>query len=159
MTRGPLIKLNQNKLILFEIFIPHICMYICIFQIQVGSYDLILAFTFIQVGSYDLKFIYSYILTSSQSEILIWSHVISYVISYVISCDFMSEIIWEIIWEIICDHMRLFQPGRRKNIYWIFWLANNKPICLMLTSVESSFSSFLFKIPNTISDISLLIIW
>ena len=46
-------------------------MYICIFQIQVGSYDLILAFTFIQVGSYDLKFIYSYILTYSQSEILI----------------------------------------------------------------------------------------
>ena len=48
-------------------------MYICIFQIQVGSYDLIFiyAYILIQVGSYDLIFIYAYILTSSQSEILI----------------------------------------------------------------------------------------
>ena len=123
------IKLKQNKFIdwfvfIINIYTSHLYVYLYISNTSwlIWSHIyLLIQHTHIHTPHLTPPHIthtFSHLLSPKSSYDLMWFHMGFHVIKCVKfmwfnswnSCDFMSEITW----EIICDHLRLFQPGRRE---------------------------------------------
>ena len=137
----------------FVCIFVHLYMCICVHFLTFVCIFVYFKYKLAHMISYLFTHTFSHLLSPKSSYDLMWFHMGFHVIKCVKfmwfnswnSCDFMSEITW----EIICDHLRLFQPGRKLAKIRILLLRDCQEKIQMDFLERSRLTNFGITIPTT----------